>query len=127
MFELADREYNTPAQGSIKKLFAGKIRSYIRCVNVNFESSRVENYYNIQLNVKGCATLRDSFVDYCQVEMLEGNNKYLTERRGLQVAKKGVIFESFPPVLQLQLKRFEYDVSKDSMVKVVIHHTVQAD
>lgn len=37
---------------------------------------------------------------------------------GLQDAKKGVIFESFPPVLHLQLKRFEYDMLKDSMVKV---------
>lgn len=39
---------------------------------------------------------------------------------GLQDAKKGVIFETFPPVLHLQLKRFEYDMTKDSMVKVMI-------
>jgi len=33
-------------------------------------------------------------------------------------ARKGVIFESLPPVLQLQLKRFEYDIERDAMVKV---------
>ena len=38
-----------------------------------------------------------------------------------QDAKKGVIFESFPPVLHLQLKRFEYDIQRDAMVKVVIN------
>jgi hypothetical protein len=36
----------------------------------------------------------------------------------LQDAKKGVLFMDFPPVLQLQLKRFEYDFMRDTMVKV---------
>jgi hypothetical protein len=39
-------------------------------------------------------------------------------RLGLQDARKGVLFESLPPVLQLQLKRFEYDFARDTMVKV---------
>lgn len=37
---------------------------------------------------------------------------------GYQDAKKGVLFIDFPPVLQLQLKRFEYDFMRDTMVKV---------
>jgi hypothetical protein len=37
-----------------------------------------------------------------------------------QEAKKGVLFIDFPPVLQLQLKRFEYDFVRDTMVKVSI-------
>ena len=36
----------------------------------------------------------------------------------VQDAKKGVLFIDFPPVLQLQLKRFEYDFTRDTMVKV---------
>lgn len=35
-----------------------------------------------------------------------------------QDAKKGVLFADFPPVLQLQLKRFEYDFMRDTMIKV---------
>lgn len=35
-----------------------------------------------------------------------------------QDAKKGMLFIDFPPVLQLQLKRFEYDFVRDTMVKV---------
>lgn len=38
--------------------------------------------------------------------------------RPSQDARKGVLFEGFPPVLQLQLKRFEYDFMKDMMIKV---------
>src|SRR5260370_30032040 len=62
--------------------------------------------------------LGESFCDYVKVERLEGNNKYKEEGFGLQDAKKGVIFQSFPPVLHLQLKRFEYDIQRDAMVKV---------
>jgi ubiquitin carboxyl-terminal hydrolase 7 len=29
-----------------------------------------------------------------------------------------MLFIDFPPVLQLQLKRFEYDIVRDTMVKV---------
>ncbi|CAB4444830.1 unnamed protein product [Rhizophagus irregularis] len=113
---------NTIADGAITKLFVGKMKSYIKCDNVDYESSCVEDYYDIQLNVKGCKTLRDSFKDYIQEETLEGNNKYQAEGHGLQDAKKGVIFESFPPVLHLQLKRFEYDYQSDTMVKINDRH-----
>ncbi|CAB5376644.1 unnamed protein product [Rhizophagus irregularis] len=113
---------NTKADGAITKLFVGKMKSYIKCDNVDYESSCVEDYYDIQLNVKGCKTLRDSFKDYIQEETLEGNNKYQAEGYGLQDAKKGVIFESFPPVLHLQLKRFEYDYQSDTMVKINDRH-----
>jgi ubiquitin carboxyl-terminal hydrolase 7 len=74
------------------------------------------------LNVKGCKNIHDSFVDYCSVETLEGENKYMAEGFGLQDAKKGVIFKSFPPVLHLQLKRFEYDMERDAMVKINDRH-----
>jgi hypothetical protein len=41
---------------------------------------------DIQLNVKGCKTLRDSFKDYIQEEILEGYNKYQATGYGLQVS-----------------------------------------
>lgn len=63
-------------------------------------------------------TLRDSFRDYVAVETLEGESKYYAEGLGLQDARKGIIFWSFPPVLRLQLMRSEYDAQIDTMVKV---------
>ena len=75
---------------------------------------------DIQLNVKGMKNLLESFRDYVAVETLDGDNKYQAEGYGLQDAKKGIIFQSFPPVLHLQLKRFEYDIQRDAMVKVRI-------
>ncbi|CAO3638238.1 unnamed protein product [Mucor fragilis] len=118
---------NTPADGAIKNLFVGRMKSYIKCINVKYESSRSEDYYDIQLNVKGCKNLEESFRDYIMEETLEGDNKYMAEGYGLQDAKKGVIFESLPPVLHLQLKRFEYDMMRDMMVKINDRHEFPTD
>ncbi|KAF0468381.1 putative ubiquitin-specific processing protease 21 [Gigaspora margarita] len=93
---------NTKADGTISKLFVGTKKNYIKCINVDYESTRFEDYYDIQLNVKGCITLEESFDNYVQ-ETLEGDNKYEAESYGLQVAKKKVIFESFPPILHIYL------------------------
>ncbi|KAI8981029.1 hypothetical protein BDB01DRAFT_795070 [Pilobolus umbonatus] len=116
--KLENKMKNTPAEDSIRKLFVGKMKSYIRCVDVDYESSVHEEFYDIQLNVKGCANLEESFRDYIKEELMDGDNQYKADGYGLQNAKKGVIFEEFPPVLHLQLKRFEYDMMRDSMVKI---------
>lgn len=42
---LENKMKGTKAEGSIAKLFVGKMKSYIKCVNVDYESSRVEDYY----------------------------------------------------------------------------------
>ncbi|KAK0549532.1 ubiquitin-specific protease ubp15 [Tilletia horrida] len=120
--KLESKMKGTAADGAISRLFVGRMKSYLKCVNVEYESSREEDFYDIQLNVKGMPNLEASFRDYIQTEMLEGDNKYHAEGFGLQDAKKGVIFQKFPPVLHLQLKRFEYDIEKDAMVKINDRH-----
>lgn len=65
-------------------------------------------------------TLHDSFRDYVAVKMLDGENKYDAEGFGLQDARKGTAFQSFPLVLRLQLKRFSYGTQQDGIVKVCI-------
>jgi ubiquitin carboxyl-terminal hydrolase 7 len=50
---LEEKMKGTPADGMIQSLFVGKMKSYIKCVHVNYESSRVEDFYDMQLNVKG--------------------------------------------------------------------------
>jgi ubiquitin carboxyl-terminal hydrolase 7 len=123
MERLEARMKGTSAENALAQLFVGKSKTYISCINVDFESSRIEDFWDIQLNVRGNKNLHESFMDYIQVETLEGDNKYdAGEPYKLQDAKKGVIFESFPPVLHLQLKRFEYDINRDAMMKLNDRH-----
>ncbi|KAJ1287845.1 hypothetical protein BS78_02G042300 [Paspalum vaginatum] len=116
--KLEDKMKGTVVEGTIQQLFEGHHMNYIECINVDFKSTRKESFYDLQLDVKGCQDVYASFDKYVEVERLEGDNKYHAEQHGLQDAKKGVLFIDFPPVLQLQLKRFEYDFMRDTMVKI---------
>lgn len=119
MERLEEKMKGTEAQNVLPKLFCGKVKTYISCINVDYESSRIEDFWDIQLNVSGNKTLLDSFKDYVQVEKMDGENQYYaSDQFKLQDANKGVIFQSFPEVLHLQLKRFEYDIERDAMMKI---------
>lgn len=104
---------------TLSTLFQGKLLNYIECVNVDYKSTREEHFSDLSLNVRGCRNIYDSFEKYTEVEMMEGDNKYRADGfEELQDAKKGVKFLKLPPVLQLHLKRFEYDFERYAMVKI---------
>uniref|UniRef100_A0A673K492 Ubiquitin carboxyl-terminal hydrolase 7 n=1 Tax=Sinocyclocheilus rhinocerous TaxID=307959 RepID=A0A673K492_9TELE len=108
----------TCVEGTIPKLFRGKMVSYIQCKHVDYRSERIEDYYDIQLSIKGKKNIFESFKDYVAVEQLDGDNKYDAGEHGLQEAEKGVKFLTFPPILHLQLMRFMYDPQTDQNIKI---------
>lgn len=123
MERMEEKMKGTKAENVLPEMFSGKIKTYISCINVDYESSRIEDFWDIQLNVSGNKSLLESFKDYVQVEKMEGENQYFAgDDFKLQDANKGVIFTSFPDVLHLQLKRFEYDIQRDMMMKINDRH-----
>ncbi|KAG8040566.1 hypothetical protein G9C98_002562 [Cotesia typhae] len=115
--KLESKMKGTCVEGTVPKLFEGKMASFIKCKNINYTSTRVETFYDIQLNIKGKKNIYESFRDYVSTEILDGDNKYDAGDHGLQEAEKGVVFQSFPPVLHLHLMRFQYDPVTDCSVK----------
>lgn len=115
--KLESKMKRTCVEGTVPRLFEGKMSSYIKCKNVDYTSTRLETFYDIQLNIKGKKNIAESFRDYIDTETLEGDNKYDAGEHGLQEAEKGVIFVSFPPILHLHLMRFQYDPITDNSVK----------
>ena len=101
-----------------KYLFEGKITTTIKCVNVPIISSKEETFFDIQLVVKGCKDINESFANFTMNELLNGANKYDTIKYGKQDAKKSVKFTSLPKVFLIQLKRFEYNVKYKEMEKI---------
>eukprot|EP00957_Ditylum_brightwellii_P010946 829088-Ditylum_brightwellii.AAC.1 len=102
-------------------LFEGKVQSYIRCTSVPYSSTKIESFLDIQLNVKGCPTLYESLQQFVHEEELEGENQYDASEAGFgkQDAKKGVRIHTLPPVLNIHLKRFEFDMAATmGMIKV---------
>jgi ubiquitin C-terminal hydrolase len=105
-------------ENSISDLFRGKFISFIRCKNVTFSKSREEEFYDLQMMVRGKPTLRDSFAAYVEKEELMGENQYETDDFGKQDAEMGTEFIQFPKVLQLHLHRFDYDFEEGKQVKI---------
>ncbi|KAF9642388.1 cysteine proteinase [Thelephora ganbajun] len=116
--ELESKMKGTRAEGAITRLFVGEMKTFIKCVNVSYESTRIQRFNDIQLNVEGIKTLYDSFLDYVAVETLDGKNRYQTEGFGLQDAWERIIFQSLPPVLHLQLERRRRGVQRGAMVEI---------
>ncbi|XP_065302370.2 ubiquitin carboxyl-terminal hydrolase 7 isoform X9 [Dermacentor albipictus] len=108
----------TCVEGTIPRLFEGKMISFIKCKHVDYASRRMEPFYDIQLNVKGKKNIHESFQDYCATESLDGDNKYDAGEYGLQEAEKGIIFACLPPVVHLHLLRFQYDHVTDNNIKI---------
>jgi hypothetical protein len=109
--KLEENMKGTVVDGVVKYLFCGKERSFIRCLNVDYESKRTQEFYDIQLDVRGCKNVIESFRKYTAKETLDGENQYDAEKFGKQDAEKGVIFTHLPPVLTIHLKRFDYDMN----------------
>ncbi|KIJ59976.1 hypothetical protein HYDPIDRAFT_32705 [Hydnomerulius pinastri MD-312] len=116
MDKLEGEMKGTKLENTIVRLFVGEMRNFIHSGEVGFESSRIEEYSSIDLKVNGLGSLQESLEDYIKAQPLAGE---LASRAG---ARKGLVFNSFPPVLDLRLKRFRYDIEKDSMVKIFDRH-----
>mmetsp|Transcript_11358 Transcript_11358/g.34759 ORF Transcript_11358/g.34759 Transcript_11358/m.34759 type:complete len:1181 (+) Transcript_11358:85-3627(+) len=116
---LEDAMRKRNGRNKISELFEGKLLNYIECINVPYKSTREEPFFDLSLTIKGYSNLYESFDKYTEVEILDGDNKYQADGYNeLQEARKGVKFLRLPPVLQLHLKRFEYDFVRDMNVKI---------
>ncbi|OBT71105.1 hypothetical protein VF21_09514 [Pseudogymnoascus sp. 05NY08] len=94
-------------------LFIGSQRFFTSNVNSDRVSSRSEDLYILSLNIYGLRTLQESLADYVKVDTFNTGAQHEP-----QEMKRGMIIDAFPPVLHLQLKRFQYDISEDAMVKL---------
>jgi hypothetical protein len=86
--KLEEKMKGTSVEGTMEHLFRGKFTNYVTCINVDDKSLRDEEYYDLQMPVKGCKDLYSSFDEYVREETLDGDNQYHSDRYGKQDAKK---------------------------------------
>jgi ubiquitin C-terminal hydrolase len=116
--DLENKMKGSEVEGTVERIFRGKLKNVLRCTQVNYESIREESFYDLQLTIKGVPNLKESFERYVATEMLCGDNQYRTDSFGLQDAKKFVEFEHFPPVLHVHLERYAFDMMAEATVKI---------
>ncbi|KAH7815910.1 putative phosphoinositide 3kinase family, accessory domain [Monocercomonoides exilis] len=115
---LIEKTQHTPFHDSINYLLRGDAVTIIECIDVDYVSVRTQPFLDLSLSVKGFPSLEASLENYTQPEILDGSNKYNAEKHGMQRASKRTLFLSLPPVLHVQLNRWEYNPMTDRMAKV---------
>lgn len=103
---------------SLKGIYTGELVNYYKCVNIDYENKTNEQFNCLQLDVQGLSGIEESLKNYVSYERLEGDNKYEAGIHGKQEAKKGIKFLRLPPVLQLILKRFDYNQKAGTIMKI---------
>lgn len=116
---LIDRLEQKMGPDAIKILFEGSTKNFIRCINVQMESSHEEAFQDIQLDVEGCDNIYQSMKKFVEVERLDGENQYdAGEEHGKQDAEKGTAFTKFPHILTIHLKRFAFSAHTMNYSKI---------
>ena len=73
---LTDRLHEIIDGKQIQNIFAGTIRTTIRCTGVDFSSSRDEDFWDLNLDVRGLSDLQSSLRRVCAAELMNGSNQY---------------------------------------------------
>ncbi|KAL4227011.1 CDC5 cell division cycle 5-like protein [Mactra antiquata] len=95
----------------IKEQFCGQYAYVTRCNNCNYASERMSEFYELDLNIQGLKTLTESLQGFLGIERLDGDNKYMCSYCNTkQDATRAIELKSLPPVLNLQLLRFVFDI-----------------
>jgi hypothetical protein len=104
---------------AIARIFRGRLVRQIKNHKIDFSHEQPEHFYDLSLQVKGCRSLGESLRNFTEREILRGDNKYDTGTElGKIEAEMGIVITELPPVLQIHLKRFEYDFHRDRLEKV---------
>eukprot|EP01130_Rhizamoeba_saxonica_P000691 TRINITY_DN1062_c0_g1_i1.p1 TRINITY_DN1062_c0_g1~~TRINITY_DN1062_c0_g1_i1.p1 ORF type:complete len:1244 (+),score=371.90 TRINITY_DN1062_c0_g1_i1:66-3797(+) len=116
---------NTERENLINELYQGQMKDYVRCLECGYEGSRTDSYLDIPLVIKPfgstkvMGSIEEALKKFVEVEKLEGDNQYSCSECEIKVdAHKGLSFTSFPYLLTLQLKRFDFDYMTMRRVKL---------
>lgn len=115
----------------IDELYAGILIDYIKCMDVDYQSERKDKFldYSIAIRPFGAEESMKSVTEciehYLEPEILDGDNQYLCDSVGRKVdAIKGLKFGCLPQVMSVQMKRFVFDFSGETIVQKKINDKV---
>ncbi|RYR05646.1 hypothetical protein Ahy_B06g085483 [Arachis hypogaea] len=100
------------ARTIVQDLFRGNVSHVTKCSQCGKDSeasSKMEDFYELELNVKGLQSLYESLDDYLAIEELHGDNQYYCDSCRARVdATRSIKLRTLPEVLNFQLKRYVF-------------------
>jgi len=125
------------SRSAIAKLFVGKMKSYIKCVNVDYESSRIEEFNGRTILIalsdilncsirhstqrQGMKTLHDSSKTTWQWRCLMARTNIKQKVMGSKMPKRALYLSHSLQCFTFN-QALEYDIQRDAMVKINDRH-----
>lgn len=110
----------TVGQRLCQELYEGKCVNQILCLGCGQLSERVEQFYDLNLQVVSCNNAVQALHQYCREELLQGDSAYQCDRcRSKQTAYRACKIDRLPSILTISCNRFKIDQSTNwNRVKV---------
>lgn len=126
MFDALEQTWkNTDQADIINKHYQGQLKDYVKCRECGNESARKDFFLDVPLVIrpfgseKAYGSVEEAIEAFVAPETLEGSNQYFCEKCNKKCdAHKGLKFLSFPYLLTLQLKRFDFDYNTLQRIKL---------
>ncbi|KMW66736.1 hypothetical protein BDDG_11697 [Blastomyces dermatitidis ATCC 18188] len=103
--------YRFTKEPKLPDIFRGKTNTYTTIDGA--QQSRIEDFLDISINIQNIRSLEESLAEYIREIVDEERTE-----NGIQKTTSGVLFETFPDVLYLRLKRYAYDMAQRRLMKV---------
>jgi ubiquitin carboxyl-terminal hydrolase 48 len=106
-------------QALVQTQFRGEYAYVTKCLKCKKENLTPSFFYELDLTLQGKKTLADCLSDFTKDEKLTGDNQYFCVGcNGKQDATRGLRLKELPPVLNLQLNRFIFDMQTGNKKKL---------
>ena len=90
--------------------FEGELGDYIKCKTCGARRERVDTFQDITLAVKNTSSVQEALEKFVEAECMEGDNEInCDECSSKQPSLKGLSLKKLPPILTVQLRRFDFD------------------
>ncbi|CAF3511540.1 unnamed protein product [Adineta steineri] len=100
------------------KVLGGAFADQKICKDCPHRYSREEDFTLLSVDIRHSQNLKESLEQYVIGELLDGPNAYFCEKCNKKVdTVKRTCFKKLPPVLAIQLKRFDYDWERETPIK----------
>ncbi|KAG9485628.1 hypothetical protein GDO78_008621 [Eleutherodactylus coqui] len=117
------KEYNIGVLRHLQVIFghlaASRLQYYVpRGFWKQFRYECEESFTTLNVDIRNHQNLLDSMEQYVKGDLLEGANAYHCEKCNKKVdTVKRLLIKKLPPVLAIQLKRFDYDWERECAIK----------
>ncbi|KAG1670256.1 putative ubiquitin carboxyl-terminal hydrolase FAF-X [Nymphon striatum] len=102
----------------LSKILGGSFADQKICKDCPHRYSREESFTTLNIDIRNHSNLSDSLEQYVKGDLLEGANAYHCDKCNKKVdTVKRLCLKKLPPILTIQLKRFDYDWERECAIK----------